>query len=404
MRTRCFSFITVLMIGVAVSTGYTSGVRIPHQDAAATARGDAFVATADNASTVFYNPAGITQLEGMNARLGDYLGTIDVEHHPPGGGSFGNKDRLINVPNAYYTWSPKNSRFSLGVGVNSPFGLSLEYEDDAPSRIANKKAKLTVVGVAPVVAVKITDTLSIGIGPTFNYGEAQDQSGIATPGDGFRFRGADTAIGFNAGILWKPHPQHSFGIAYHSAMDFDFSGHSQVTVKPFVALGNHSKLRFPEEDATLSLHLPQFIVAGYSFRPTPDWNFEVNVDWTDWDSLNSLPLHQQRSGESKIVFNWRSGFIYEAGVTRSFSHGFHLSAGYAFSEANNPESNFSPAVPDGDRHILSAGLGQGGDGFNWDLGYQYSATGFRTIDNDGPADGRWRLHTHAILLSLGYHF
>jgi long-chain fatty acid transport protein len=396
------SFLSVLAVVTVSAAG--SGLRIPHQDAAATSRADAFVATADNASAVFYNPAGITQLEGMNFRLGNYALHLDVEHRAPGGGTFHNQERLINAPHAYYTWSPDNSPISLGLGVNAPFGLSLDYGDDLPSRNANKKAKLIVVSVAPVLAYQLTETLSIGAGPTINYGEAQDRRGISEPGDGFKFRGSGVAVGFNAGILWKPAPKHAFGIAYHSAMDFNFSGHTQVTVKPFSALGSGEKLRFPEEDATLSAKLPQFIVVGYSFRPTPEWNFEVNVDWTDWDNFNSSPLRQQTSPDGALVFDWRSGFIYEAGVTRKFGDGFYASVGYAFSEGNTPESTFTPGVPDGDRHIVSAGIGRRGKHFDWDIGYQYSVTGYRTIDNDGPADGLWKLQSHAVVLTIGYHF
>jgi len=362
------------------------------------------VATADNPSAVFYNPAAITQLEGVQARAGVYAVTIKDNFRPPSGGSFENKDRLIPVPNGYLTWSPENTPLSLGFGVSTPFGLSFEYPDDIPSRDVNKKAKFAVVSFAPVAAWQLTNTLSIGIGPTINYGALQDFRGLGVPGDGFRFRGADTAYGFNAGIFWKPLPQHAFGVTYHSAMNFDFSGHTNITVKPFAALGDQRKVRLPEEDATLSVDLPQFIVAGYSFRPTPEWNFEVDVEWTDWDVVNSLPLRQQFSPDGAIVLNWRSGFIYEGGITRTFANGFQASVGYAFSEGNTPESHFTPGVPDGDRHIVSAGIGHRGEHFDWDLGYQFSRTDFRTIDNNAPADGQWHLHSHAIMVSVGYHF
>ncbi|MES2571445.1 MAG: outer membrane protein transport protein [Verrucomicrobiota bacterium] len=396
---RIFS---LLVFTATAAATHASGVRIPHQDAAATARADAFVATADNPSAIFYNPAGITQLEGVQTRLGIYTVTLDVEHRPESGGSYGNKERAINIPTFYTTWSPPNEPISLGFGIDAPFGLSLEYDDKAPSRNKNKKARLVVVAFAPVVAWQLTPTLSIGAGPTINYGQAQDIRGIAVPGDGFRFQGDGTTYGFNAGILWKPSPKHAFGLTYHSALDFDFSGHSQVTVKPFP--NSNRKLRFPQEDANLSVHLPQFIVAGYSFRPTPQWNLEVNVDWTDWDSLNTAPLNQQLSPAGGLDFHYTSGFIYEAGVTRSFSNGFQASAGYAFSENNAPASTFTPGIPDGDRHVFSAGIGGRGAHWDWDLGYQYSFTNFRTINNNGPADGKWRLHTNAVMLSVGYRF
>jgi long-chain fatty acid transport protein len=392
-----------LLLGSLTMAG-ASGVRIPHQDAAATARADAFVATADTPSAVFYNPAGMTQLPGFQARVGDFAVTIDVEHQPPGGGSYGNKFRVINVPHAFYTWTPNDSRLSLGLGVNSPFGLYVEYPDDSPSRLANKKAKLVVLSIAPAAAWRLTDTLSIGVSPTVNYGTVQDFNGIAVPGDGVRIKGTDWAYGFNVGILWKPSPKHAFGLTYHSGLNYDFSGHTNLTVKPFVAAGSNRKVRLPEEDSTFSIDLPQFVVLGYSFRPTPAWNLEVNVDWTDWDNLNSAPLRQQTSPPVEVRFDWRSGFIYEAGVTHTFGGGFHASAGYAFSESNVPESTFNPAIPDGDRHVLSAGLGRRGTHFDWDVAYQYSLTGFRDIDNDGPADGRWRLQSHAVIVSVGCRF
>jgi long-chain fatty acid transport protein len=400
MNTR--RIFSLLIFSAAAITVHASGVRIPHQDAAATARADAFVATADNPSAIFYNPAGITQLEGAQVRLGNYAVTLDVEYRPDSGGSFGNKERVINVPNFYYTWSPANAPISLGLGVDAPFGLSTEYDDNIPSRNKNKKAKLVVVAFAPVVAWQLTPALSIGAGPTINYGEAQDVRGIAVPGDGFQFRGDGAAYGFNVGILWKPLPQHSFGLTYHGALDFEFSGHSQITLKPFP--GSNRKLRLPREDASLSVHLPQFIVAGYSFRPTPAWNLEVNVDWTDWDSLNSAPLKQQFSAPGGLDFNYESGFIYEVGATRTFSNGFRVSAGYAYAENNAPSSTFTPGIPDNDRHVLSAGIGGRGVHWDWDFGYQYSVSDFRTIANGGPADGKWRLHSNALMFSAGYHF
>ncbi len=381
-----------------------SGVRIVDQDAAAAARGNAFVATADNPSAIFYNPAGISQIEGVQVRIGVNAATIQEEFRPQAGGSFNNKDRIIPGPNGYFTWSPVNSPISLGFGVSTPFGLALEYPDNVPSRDVNKTAKLAVVSFQPTFAWQLTKTLSFGCGPTINYGAVQDVRGLGAQGDGFQFKGAGMAYGFNVGVLWKPTEKHAFGLTYHSALDFEFSGHTSVTVKPFAATGNDTKVRLPEEDATLGIALPQFIVAGYSFRPTPKWNLEVNVEWTDWDRVNSGPLTQQTSPDGAIRFDWRSGFIYSAGVTRTFSNGMRVSAGYAFSEGNNPESTFTPGVPDGDRNIFSIGLGRRGARFDWDVGYQYSWTDFRSIDNDGPADGSWRLRSHALMVSAGFHF
>jgi long-chain fatty acid transport protein len=387
---------------------FALGIRVADQDAAATARGNAFVATADNPSAIFYNPAGITQLEGQNFRLGGYGIGIDIDYSSSSGKSIGNKHDFAVLPQFYYTLTPPKSPLSLGFGVYSPFGLGLDYGDDTPFRTLTKKGEIKFLTFSPVTAWKISPTLSVGLGATLNFAEATLSRGVFLPGDDFRFRGAGTSYGFTAGIRWEPSPQHAFGVTYHSATDLDFSGHAALNTKPFTVPTPFGP--FPvaaihtEEDASAKFHFPQYIVAGYSFRPTPDWNFEVNVDWTDWDSLNQVILKQQRSASIAIPFNWKSSLFYEAGVTRRFAHGFHASAGYIYSENSVPERDFTPTVPDSNRHIFSAGIGQNTGRFNWDLAYQFARSPHRVIDNGTAANGIYRFTSHAVTLSAGFTF
>src|SRR5260221_14444744 len=61
------------------------GYRLPNQDPEGIPRGNAFAATADNPSAIYYNPAGITQLEGQQARAGLYLISADTDYTSPSG-------------------------------------------------------------------------------------------------------------------------------------------------------------------------------------------------------------------------------------------------------------------------------------------------------------------------------
>src|SRR5690606_10835171 len=110
----------------------------------------------------------------------------------------------------------------------------------------------------------------------------------------------------------------------------------------------------------------------YSFRPTPDWNFEFNIEWTDWDRLNAPTLHLSESASAPLVFNYESSFMYEFGVTRKFGNGWSVSAGYIYSENSVPNEAFSPLVPDSNRHVMSVGFGRKYDHFNWFLAYQWA--------------------------------
>ena len=204
----CFVTSLVLWPGEALGLGY----RIPNQDPTAIGRGNAFVATADNPSAIYYNPAGITQLEGQHIQAGSlfYL-NVDADYESPSGESFGNKGEPIAVPYLHYTFSLKDQPLSFGLGVYAPFGLSMEWPDDVPFRNSGIKAAITYLTINPVVAWRPLPTLSVAAGPTFNYSEAELIQGVLVSPFQFHFKGHDWAYGFNAGILWQPHPMWSFG-------------------------------------------------------------------------------------------------------------------------------------------------------------------------------------------------
>ncbi len=405
---RC---VAIFAFPCVASLSFGLGFRIPDQNAEATARGDAFAATADNPSAIYYNPAGITELEGTRALMGAYAITLKsrVDLAAPGDHSrFSSTNTdFQTVPTFFVTWKPKQYPIALGLGVYAPYGFSVEYDDNTPFRSLAVKGSIQYITINPVIAWKITDTLSIAAGPTVNYGKAELVQGIVNPGDQFKFKGDGVAYGFNAGIMWNPHQMHHFGLTYRSATRLDFSGHSTVNVDPFTAATPFGPVKVPgvhtREDSDANFDLPQNVVFGYSFRPTQDWNFEVNVDWTDWDSLNTVMI-RQGSGDAPVPFNWRSSFLYEFGVTKKFSHGFSASLGYVYSQKSVPNESFNPAIPDSNRHIFSGGFGQRYDHFNWFLAYQYTYGPSRTIAQNTVADGDYRFDSHAVTLSLGYDF
>jgi len=386
------------------------GVRIPDQNAAATARGNAFAATADNASAVYYNPAGITQFDGISVLVGAYSISlnVDVELDAPGSSSFGNTNNEQQfAPQFFASWKLKDLPLALGFGVYAPFGFAMEYPDRTAFRALARKGKIEYLTFNPVLAWQVTDTLSVAIGANINTAETTLERGVLAPGDSFRFKGNGTSFGFNAGLLWKPHPMHSFGVNYRSASNIEFDGISRLQYDGFTVPTPFGPFPVPgvrrEDNATVDFDFPQNVVLGYSFRPTENWNFEFNWDWTDWDTLNDLVLNQ-KSGDVILPFGWKSSAFYEFGLTRKFGNGLRASVGYIYSENSSPNATFNPIVPDSNRNIYSIGFGQSLDHVNWDVAYQYAHGPARNIDNGTTADGTYRFDSHAITFSLGYQF
>jgi len=325
---------------------------------------------------------------------------------------FDNKYDPQGAPQLFATYKVPSTPISLGFGIYAPFGFRNRYADDVPFRTLAKEGRIEYLTYNPVVAVQITKTLSVAGGLTINHGTAELVQGVIAPHDEFRFEGDDTTFGFNAGILWHPHPMHSFGINYVSPTRMDFQGESHLkyassTVSIPVAPGVFVPFTVPgvdrRENADASIDFPQHVTVGYSFRPTPDWNIEANVDWTDWETLDNVILHQEKSGDVTLPFNWRSSFLYELGVTRKFGS-FHTSAGYVYSQKSVPNESFNPIIPDGNRHVFSVGIGQQFEHVSWDLAYQYTYGPERYVGQGTLADGNYRFEAHALSLAVGYRF
>jgi long-chain fatty acid transport protein len=383
---------------VVPSSVFALGIRIPDQDAFATARGNAFTATADNPSAIYYNPAGITQLDGINVRNGLY--NIFINDRYEGGGTTVNtSDKLQPVPQLFLTAALPNTPLSLGLGVYSPFGLGLSWHPAPfltaiPSSLnVPQKGKLQYITVNPVIAYKPCSNFSIAAG--FSYNHAESELDFTPGGRGrFSFHGRDDDMGFNAGILWQPLPEHSIGLTYRSETTMDLTGHLSQDILPGPTLGASTKFNFP-----------QTVTAGYSYRPNPNWNFEVDADWADWNRLKSLALVSPLVGTLQTLeLDWKSSWMFEFGATRYFGDNWRVSGGYIYSMDSTPDAHFNPIVPDSDRHIFSVGIGKTYKHASWDLTYQLAYGPDRTITTEPAINGTYRFFSHALALSLGYHF
>lgn len=375
------------------------GFRLPNQDPEAIARGNAFVATADNPSAIYYNPAGITQLDGQNIRAGVYLVSGGYKYDSPTGMEAKANSDFQPVPEFYYVFSPKGSPLTFGLGVYAPYGLSIDWGQDTPFRTVAEKGTLTYLTINPVIAWKIHPTLSVAIGPTVNYSKASFQQGIGlVPNDQFKLDGEGWSYGFNAGVRWQPHEKWAFGVNYRYVTEVDYKGTAETSLPaPFNG----------PTSASASIRFPQFVVAGVSFRPTKDWNLEFDIDWTDWNNVKEIAIKGTPLGDRIWPLNYRSSFMYEFGVTRKLGRGYFASIGYFFSENSSPDHDFNPIIPDSDLHLGSVGFGHKGKRWDWAAAYHFGYNPGREVKNDvsfPQANGTYHVFNQAFNLSATFKF
>lgn len=375
--------------------GYPFGIRVDDKDALATARGNAFTATADNPSAVYYNPAGITQINEPTALGGGYGVYFDVDMRDLNGQSFSNDTDYQFAPHAYFTMPVRKLPVTIGFGFYVPFGLENNWPDDTTFSTLATESKFEYLRFSPVVAWEITPTMSVAAGLAFDHGKA-DLRRTDPLLNRIHLEGSDQDIGYILGWHWRPSRKHYFGATYRSRTTFNLEG--EMNAGPF------------ETDIRARFPFPDVIVAGYSYRPSRNWNFEFNLDWTNWDILDSVAIKADNPAmNSEMPFHWKSSFIYKFGATRFFNRGYRVSAGYMFSENSIPDEHFNPAVADSDRHLVSAGLGRTHQRIHWDVAYQFGYSPTRKVrGSESPttetADGDYKSQVHAVSFSVSYVF
>jgi len=422
VRSACLITVGVLAGLDSTSNTHAGGFRIATHDGFASARGEAFAATANNPAAIYYNPAGITQLPGHQVRAGVYALNLQTTYRAPGsGGEFDNEKDLHAVPHFFYTYGPEASALSFGLGLYAPFGLSSEWSDLTGFRTVATRGQVKYFTINPVAAWCVTPRLSLAAGVTFNYAELDLRQGLvwpAQPLDQFRFKGDGWDVGYNLGLLWQVHDKVTIGISFRSPTTVELDGHTAAYNREPFPPGGPVVPAFPEQRwaAEADWPFPLNAVFGISWRPTPDWNLEFNADFTGWNRLRTVTLRQAGGLPGllppaiPLTLNWEGSWYYEWGVTRYVGERWHISAGYIFNEGSVPDATYSPLVADLDRHFFSVGTGYRGPRWNWDVAYQFGYGPEHTVRGSRPsatgqsADGRYKYLSHAVIVSAGWAF
>jgi long-chain fatty acid transport protein len=422
-RRNTLRLLALLVSGALAMKASANGFLLPDQDAFATARGEAFVATADNPSAIYYNPAGITQLEGNELRGGLYGIYLDSSFSPPSSApnhshTYDNQDNYAVVPQIFYTYTPTNMPIpvSFGLGVYAPFGGKSSWPQDTGFRSVAIGGSLTYVTINPVVAVKLPFNFSIGGGVMVNYANMEMSQGLAQfphpLTNFFRFTGNGWSVGYNLGLLWQPIKQVSVGASFRSSATVTLDGQTKYEQQPLISATSQS--------AQADFKFPFTVVCGISYRPTPKWNLEFDADYTDWSSFGSNSIHQAATTypinpDISLQLDWQPSWMYEFGVTRYFDNGWHASAGFVYNENSVPNAYYTPLAADMDRYFLSAGAGYKGKHFNFDIAYQFGYGPAHTVTGSQPsstpavstgqtANGNYDFISHAVSVSVGWRF
>lgn len=419
--------LAVILAALTAGSALAAGFGIFEQGTKAMGMAGAFTAQADDPSALFHNAgglafvtkrewsAGFTWIHGLKAEF-------DGANPFPGEGYSAEQKKLSEFPPHFYYVQPIGSITKFGFGIETPFGLTTEW--DNPNQFAGRflstKAALRAFDLNPTLAWQFGN-LGIGIGGIARVSDVELNRN-APAINPFTQQVVDVAklnlqadfsegYGFNVGILHKLNPSFSWGLSYRSKIKVEYSGDARLSQ---VLTGNAqfdgiiaTRLPFNRDlPVETEIEFPDMASLGLAFAITPNLLIETDANWTGWSSFdevvidftggatNSLPDVTLPQGWDD-AYNYRVGLRWQANPTSQWRFG------YVFDETPQPEEAVSPLLPDADRNGFTLGYGHTG---NWscDVAVMYLPFDERSRNRSFPGEGAFfgTYNTDAVLVGL----
>ncbi len=410
----------VCMIQVFHQQVHAAGFALYEWGARGPSMAGTMIGRADDPSAVAYNPAGITQLEGIQTMAGFSVVSPSGDIETPGAETSIRRNHWV-PPHAFMTYE-MTDKLWLGMGLYTRFGLGTEYSDDWPGRYNTVFTRVRTASFNPNLAFKLTDSLSLALGAEVMWFDFHQEKAINSWAPGVReadidgkLDGDSFGFGGNIALHYKPSERWSLGLFYKSRVKQSISGDAKFHRQPGVPLPGPY---FQETSAKGDITLPDSFGLGIMFRPVERLTLEANAIYTLWSTYDELKINYGRdltpgsplgpTTSSVTDKDWKDVWRFQLGAEYNLNEYIDLRLGYVHDQIPDKDEYADYMTPTNDRHILNMGAG-----FTWkklsvDLSYSYLWFSNRSIEarpGDGIMDSTFKDgKTHLTGISLSYRF
>ncbi|MDP3149220.1 MAG: outer membrane protein transport protein [Ignavibacteria bacterium] len=403
------------------STAFGSGFQINEHGARAMAMGGAFTAAALDPSILYFNNAGITQMSGFKLMMGSTL--IAPSSTFRGVSPKVNETKMesqLFTPIHFYATYEITDQIYAGLGFNNPFGLGTKWPSAWDGRFVSLEIAVETYNLNPVIAYKINDNLSIGVGLQYAFGNVLINKDIKIPSAylGETIANVDmngdatSAMGFTAGLMYKTDCNLTFGVNYRSEVKFDFTGSAKSTGGSSLAASS-----LPSGDITASLTTPQQLVVGVSYQYDEKLLLSTDFQWVGWSSYDTLKVNFTSSNTSSAAPRlYENNYAIRFGANYKYCKDIDFSAGLLYDKNPVKDQFVDATLPDADRLGFSVGAGyKVMDNLSVDVSYLFLRMFERTITNSMvssvtydpnntlPFNGTYNSTANLFSLSLSYN-
>ena len=395
--------LAALALGAFGSAPATAGGLISYEvgteDVGLAAAG--YAARANDASTVFTNPAGMTRLDGQQVEAGTQMLYTNLKFSPSSGtspalgshdgGHAGGFNGFFPGGGLFYSYSVSRD-LKFGFAATGNFGAALIYDDNWVGRYYVRESTLIGASLLPSVAYRVNDRLSLGASLRAMYGYLKSVTGVNNiapgAGDG-RLTLKDTKWGFggNVGLLYEVSPQTRFGLTYGSKVKLDFSAKAKfANLAPGLntALGAAGLLNAKVD---LGINVPQQVMGSMVHALDDKWTILANVGWQNWKKFGQIAVGVDSSNPVSLTTDipFKNTWHAAMGAQYQLSAPWKLSFGVAYDSSFQPNgSTVSPLLPVGSAWRFGAGAqNQVTRDFSWGVAGEYIRGGTLKVNQQG---------------------
>ncbi len=358
---------------LAGATMYAGGYRVSIQGQKQLAMGHTGVAVISSAESAFFNPAGLSYLDGkLNVSFGASGVFSKVKFQNTVNGYEAETDNPLSTPFNLYASYKINDWLTAGIAVYTPYGSSVEWEKDwAGSNLIND-IKLQAIFVQPTISIKVNEFLSIGGGPTYVNGSVNFNRNLDSGGgdvDGNRSnvtidKKGISAWGYNLGVMIRPTENFNIGFNYRS----------KVVVEAENGEADFENISvLPDGKFDAALPLPAEITLGLSYKFCKKWLFAFDYNFAEWSEYEALVVEfDNAAGTSTNLRNYSDASTFRFGLQYDVNSKWTARTGIYFDESPVEDGYFAPETPRNDSVGYTAGLSYRiNDKFSVDASFLY---------------------------------
>lgn len=356
-----------------------------------------YAARADDASTLFKNPAGMSRLEGTQFQGGLQALYGSVSFTPDGNtsrrlGSDDGDNAMGWLPaGSSFVVLPLGEKWRAGFGALSYFGLAEKYNDSWVGRYFVEESALLGISFTPSVSYEMTDWLAVGAGLNAMYGYLDTEVAVNNlVGTDGKLSLLDRTWGFGgyAGVLAKAGEKTRLGLTYLSALDLDFSD-----TPAFTGLGpGLSGILTNPSELDLGITVPQSVMLSGCHQLTEKWTLLANVGWQDWSEFGYVQAGVEATGATTLNLQFDDSYHGALGAQFRASAQWLLSAGVAYDSSAVADENRTVTLPMGEAWRFGLGAQyQVSRAINLGAAYTFIWAGDMSVDQGDDVSLRGRV-------------